>query len=463
MTKQTTIEKSITLEGTGLHTGEPVKLTFQPAAANSGICFIRTDLEGSPEVPAFTENVSDTARGTTLSVNNTSVMTVEHVMAAIAGMGIDNIRVEVTAGEVPILDGSSLPFVEALRKAGTVALDAEKKYIHLPEVMKYTSADGKTDYTAIPAESFRLSVMVDYDSDVIAPQYAELPDIDQFAVEIAPCRTFVFLHELEQLVDNNLVRGGDLDNAIVFVEKMITDDQMKRLATFFNKPDVRVEKEGILNNVTLYHPNEPARHKLLDLLGDLALLGGTLKAHVIARCPGHHYNSKFSSNIRKLFLEQLNYTGVPTVDFDAVPVYDVEQIKGLLPHRPPFLLVDKVMEMSEKHVVGMKNVTMNEPFFVGHFPKEAVMPGVLQVEALAQTGGILVLSAVDDPSEYITYFLKIDNVRFRKRVVPGDTLVFRCVLTEPVRRGLCKMRGEAYVGKTLVTEADMMAQIVKKG
>jgi len=460
---QSTIKKSVSLQGKGLHTGKEVTISFFPAGAGEGIRFRRSDLEGEPEIPALVENVSDTSRGTTLSDGEARVMTVEHVMAAVAGLGIDNLLIGVDGEEIPIMDGSALPFVEVLQSAGISNLDAPKQYIELSETVYYKSPDGKTEYTALPSEQFRLSVMVDYDSSVIAPQYAELNDIADFSQEIAPCRTFVFLHELEHLVDNNLIKGGDFSNAIVFVDKMIPDAQLKRLADLFDKPDVQVMSQGILNNVELYHPNEPARHKLLDLLGDLALLGGQLKGHVIARCPGHKHNSGFSSLIRKQHQERITFTGPPVVDLTRPPVYDIEQIQKLLPHRPPFLLVDKILELSDVHVVGLKNVTMNEPFFVGHFPKEAVMPGVLQVEALAQTGGILVLSAVEDPEAYITYFLKIDEVRFRQRVVPGDTLIFRCVLTEPVRRGLCRMRGEAYVGKKLVTEALMMAQIVKKG
>jgi UDP-3-O-[3-hydroxymyristoyl] N-acetylglucosamine deacetylase / 3-hydroxyacyl-[acyl-carrier-protein] dehydratase len=460
---QTTIQKAVSLQGKGLHTGKEVTLTFHPAVAGAGIRFQRTDLEGDPVVPALVEYVSDTSRGTTLSDGEVRVMTVEHVMAAVAGLGIDNLLIGIDSEETPIMDGSARPFVEALQGAGISELDVPKEYIELWEPVYYKSPDGKTEYTALPAEEFRLSVMVDYDSAVIAPQYAELTDITGFSKEISPSRTFVFLHELQHLVDNNLIKGGDFSNAIVFVDKMIPEAQLKRLADLFNKPDVQVMSQGILNNIELYHPNEPARHKLLDLMGDLALLGGQLKGHVIARCPGHMHNSGFSALIRKQHQDKVNLTGPPMVDVNQPPVYDIEQIQSLLPHRPPFLLVDKILEISDRHVVGLKNVTMNEPFFVGHFPKEAVMPGVLQVEAMAQSGGILILSGVEDPSEYITYFLKIDEVRFRQRVVPGDTLIFRCVLTEPVRRGLCKMRGEAYVGKTLVAEALMLAQIVKKG
>jgi UDP-3-O-[3-hydroxymyristoyl] N-acetylglucosamine deacetylase / 3-hydroxyacyl-[acyl-carrier-protein] dehydratase len=460
---QTTIQQTVSISGNGLHTGKQVTLTFHPADANSGICFRRTDLKEKPIIPALVDFVTDTSRGTTISVDGYRVMTIEHVMAAVSGMGIDNLLIDIDGEETPIMDGSALSFVKILQKANIQTLDAPKKHIHLPETIHYQSPDGKTEYTILPAEEFRISVMVDYDSEVVAPQYAELTSLSEFAEKIAPCRTFVFLHELEHLVDNNLIKGGDFSNAIVFVDKMIAEEQLQRLAKLFNKPDVKVMNQGILNNIELHHPNEPARHKLLDLLGDFALLGGHLQGHVIAKCPGHMHNTKVAALLRKQYQEQITFTGSPVVDLYRKPVYDIEQIKRLLPHRPPFLLVDKIMEISDIHVVGLKNVTMNEPFFVGHFPKEAVMPGVLQVEALAQTGGILVLSAVEDPEEYVTYFLKIDDVRFRQKVVPGDTLIFRCVLTEPVRRGLCKMRGEAYVNGKLVTEALMMAQIVKKG
>ena len=326
----------------------------------------------------------------------------------------------------------------------------------------YTDHDNKVEMLAIPADNFRLSVMIDYDSDILVSQHASLDNIDNFKDEIACSRTFVFLHELEYLVRNNLVKGGDLSNAIVFVDKMISEEELSRLAKFFNRPEVKVLKEGILNNIELSHPNEPARHKLLDLIGDLSLIGVRIKGQIIAKRPGHYSNIEFARLIRKHIKDQMQPNKAPLIDLNKPPVYDINDIKGFLPHRPPFLLVDKVLEINETQVVAVKNVTMNEPFFVGHFPDEPIMPGVLQVEAMAQAGGILILSTVENPKEWITYFLKIENAKFRHKVVPGDTLVFKLELTSPPRRGICQMHGMAFVGDKIVTEADLMAQIVKK-
>lgn len=461
--KQTTIQKPVTIAGTGLHTGKRVNMKFLPAPENHGVSFQRIDIEGKLKVDAVLENVLDTSRGTTVSTKEgTTVMTIEHVMAAIAGLGIDNVLIEIDADETPILDGSSKPYVEALLQAGVVSQNEERDYIEIDNVLTFHSENRNTEYIAVPSDHFQLSVMIDYETEVLNTQYAELYNIDDFKDEIASSRTFVFLHELEELLENDLIKGGDLSNAIVFVDKIIDDDKLKKLAKVFNKPEVKVLEQGILNNVSLKYPNEPARHKLLDIIGDIALLGAPLKAHIIAKRPGHESNVAFGKAIMKQHKERIAQTGPPRIDPNVEPIYDIEQIKKILPHRPPFLLVDKILEISEKHVVGLKNVTMNEPFFVGHFPKEAVMPGVLQIEAMAQTGGILVLSTVDDPENYITYFLKLDNVKWRHKVVPGDTIVFRTLLLEPIRRGLCKMKGEAYVGNKLVSEAIMMAQIVKK-
>jgi UDP-3-O-[3-hydroxymyristoyl] N-acetylglucosamine deacetylase / 3-hydroxyacyl-[acyl-carrier-protein] dehydratase len=460
--KQTTIQQEVVVEGHGLHTGRPVTLKFIPAPANHGICFRRTDMEDLPVIKAHIDFVVDTSRGTTIGKDGVNVMTVEHVMAAAMGLGIDNMLIDISSEELPIFDGSAMPYVNLLSEAGIEKLEADRQFIELGQVITYYSEDHKTEYIAIPSDHFHLSVMIDYETKVLGTQYAELYNIYKFRDEIAPARTFVFLHELEQLIEHNLVKGGDLSNAIVFVEDIIPDEKLKELAEFFHKPDVKVMEQGILNNVDLQFSNEPARHKLLDVIGDLALLGAPLKAHVIAKRPGHLSNTRFAAMINKHHRDKIALIGPPQVDLNAEPLFNIEQIKAILPHRPPFLLVDKVLEMSETHVIGMKNVTMNEPFFVGHFPKEAVMPGVLQIEALAQAGGILILSTVPDPENYVTYFLKIDNVKFRQRVVPGDTLVFKNVLLEPIRRGLCVMRGEAYVGSKLVMEATMMAQIVKK-
>lgn len=461
-TKQTTIQHPASIVGCGLHTGQMVCLTFKPAAENTGIRFQRIDVEDEPVIPALVEYVADTTRGTTIEKDGVRVMTIEHVMAAVAGLGIDNMLIEINGMETPILDGSAMPYIEALASAGIKSLDAERQYIELGELITYNSPDRDTEYIAVPSGHFHISVMIDYHTEVLGTQYAELYNIYKFKEEIAPCRTFVFLHELEYLVDNNLIKGGDLNNAIVFVDRMISDEQLEKLSKVFNKPDIRVLNQGILNNVELRFTNEPARHKLLDVVGDLTLLGAPLKAHVIAKRPGHKTNMEFATIIRKYHKDKLARIGPPQVDINAEPLFNIEQIMAMLPHRPPFLMVDKILEMSNVHVIGLKNVTMNEPYFVGHFPGEAVMPGVLIVEALAQTGGILVLASVDNPSEYVTYFLKLDNVKFRHKVVPGDTLIFKNTLLEPVRRGLCKMQGEAYVGNKLVMEATMMAQVVKK-
>lgn len=452
----------MTIQGSGLHSGQLVTMTFRPAAENTGISFQRIDLEGSPIIKAIVDNVVDTSRGTTLEKDGARVMTVEHTLAALVGLGIDNVTIDIDGMETPILDGSAMPFVDLLSGAGMVKLEADKHFIELSEVITYNSEDRKTEFIAIPSDHFHLSVMIDYETEVLGTQYAELYNIHKFSEEIAPCRTFVFVHELEYLLDNNLIKGGDISNAIVFVDKIIPDEKLKELALVFNRPDVKVLKQGILDNVELRFTNEPARHKLLDVIGDLGLLGGTLKAHVIAKRPGHMANTRFAGILQKHYLDKNAMTGPPQMDLNAEPLYNIQQIMDILPHRPPFLLIDKILEMSKTHVVGLKNVTMNEPFFVGHFPREALMPGVLQVEALAQVGGILVLSTVENPSDWITYFLKIDNVKFRHKVVPGDTLLFRNVLLEPIRRGLCLMKGEAYVGNKMVMEATMMAQIVKK-
>ncbi len=460
--KQNTIQKPVSIEGYGLHTGKHVTMTFMPAPENHGIWFRRIDLEGAPEVKAEIANVVETIRGTTIEKNGARVMTIEHALAAVSGLGIDNLLIEIDSMEPPILDGSAMPFVNALTEAGLLRQEAERQYIELGQVITYNSDDHKTEFIAVPSDHFHLSVMIDYETEVLGTQYAELYNIHKFKEEIAPCRTFVFLHELEYLLDNNLIKGGDLSNAIVFVDKIISEEKLKKLAKVFNKPEVKVLEQGILNNVELQFTNEPARHKLMDVMGDLALLGAPLKAHVIAKRPGHLANTKFATVIQKYHQERIAKIGPPQIDLNAEPLFNIEQIKAMLPHRPPFLLVDKILEMSDTHVIGLKNVTMNEPFFVGHFPQEAVMPGVLQIEAMAQVGGILVLSTVDNPRDYVTYFLKVDNVKFRHRVVPGDTLVFKNILLEPIRRGLCLMRGEAYVGNKLVMEATMMAQIVKK-
>ncbi len=457
--KQKTIKTEASISGVGLHTGKEVTLTFKPAKENTGIIFIRKDYNNA-KVKADINNVSDTSRGTNLKENGVEVRTVEHVLAAVAGLMIDNIIIELGSPETPILDGSSQPYIDVFLKAGIEEQRAEKKYLELKENIYYSDPAQKIELIAIPDDHYNLNVMIDYDTKVLGSQNAYLSNIEDFKNEIAKSRTFVFLHELEYLVNNNLIKGGDLNNAIVFVNRLVSDEELTRLAELFQRPKVDVKEEGILNNVDLYFYNEPARHKLLDVVGDLALLGMPLKAKIIANRPGHKSNVEFAKLLKKK-IQNNQKNAVP--QFDTLnPLYDINKIKEILPHRPPFLLIDKILEMSKTHVVGMKNVSMNEPYFVGHFPKEPIMPGVLQVEAMAQAGGVLALNSVPDPDNYLTYFLKIDKVRFKRKVIPGDTLIFKLDLISPMRRGIVHMKGNGYVGDKVVIEAEMMAQIIKK-
>jgi len=460
--KQKTIKSPVSVSGIGLHTGIDVTLTFHPAPEDTGYKFRRTDLDPDIMVPALVEHVVDTSRGTSIEYEGIRIDTIEHVLAALAGLGIDNVLVELDQSETPILDGSAQFYVEKLLEAGIVEQKAARKSFELATNVTYSDEARKVQIIAIPAEEFRLSVMIDYDSQVLQSQNAVLTNIRQFRDEIAPCRTFVFLHELEILLKNNLIKGGDLNNAIIFVDRVISRKERDHLAHIFNKPDVEVLKEGILNNLELKFPNEPARHKLLDMIGDLALVGMPLKAHVIASRPGHYANVEFAKLVKKQMLLQQRTDTVPEFDLSKKPAYDIMQIQKVIPHRPPFLLIDRILEISENHVVGMKNVTMNEPFFLGHFPIEPIMPGVLLIEAMAQVGGIFVLSFVPDPENYITYFLKIDKVKFRQKVVPGDTVIFHNKLIDPVRHGICHMEGKAYVGNKIVMVAELTAQIQKK-
>jgi len=457
--KQRTIKEPVTITGSGLHTGKEVTLTFRPAPADHGIKFCRIDIENRPVIDALAEYVVDTSRGTTLEHDGTRLVTIEHVLASVAGLGIDNILVEVDSEEMPIMDGSARYFVEALDKAGIAELDADRVYFEIRNTLTLTDAKRKSEMVLVPDDNYRLSVMIDFETRILGTQYASISDIDDFRKEISDCRTFVFLHELEFLINNNLIKGGDVSNAIVFVDRLLSEAELDNLARHFNKPKITVLKEGILNNLELRFHNEPARHKLLDVIGDLALVGVPIKGHIIATRPGHQVNTNFAKLIREHIK---NSPKGPNIDLNKKPVYDINEIKKTLPHRPPFLLIDKIMEISDKHVIGVKNVTMNEGFFVGHFPDEPVMPGVLLVEAMAQTGGILALHSVPDPENYITYFLKMEAVRFRQRVLPGDTVVFVLEMISPIRRGIFHMRGTAYVGNKIVTEAELMAQIVRK-
>lgn len=460
MTKQRTIAKEVTLQGVGLHTGENVTMRFLPAPENHGYAFKRVDLEGEPIIEADANYVINTQRGTNLEKRGVKIQTSEHVLAALVGLEIDNVMIELDAPEPPIMDGSSKFFVEALEEAGIVTQEAEREIFEIKEVISYRDEATGSEITVIPAEAYQVTTMVDFGTKVLGTQNATLEDLSEFKEEIADARTFSFLHELEMLLENGLIKGGDLNNAIVYVDKEISEETMKKLEKAFKKEKLSVKPNGILDNLTLHYPNEAARHKLLDVIGDLALIGTRIKGKVIANKPGHYVNTQFAKKLAKIIkLEKRNK--VPKYDLSQPPLMDVTQIMGMLPHRPPFLLVDKILELSDTHVVGIKNVTMNEPFFIGHFPGAPVMPGVLQIEAMAQTGGILVLSTVPDPENYLTYFMKIDNVKFKKQVLPGDTLIFKCDLMSPIRRGICHMQAYAYANGKLVSEAELMAQIVK--
>lgn len=458
--KQRTIAAPVTINGKGLHTGLNVKLTITPASDNHGIKFQRIDLESKPIIPALAEYVVDTSRGTTIAIKDVRVSTIEHLMASLYGSGIDNALIEIDGPEVPIMDGSAREFVSVITKVGTVETLSDRVYYEISEKVSYSIKESKVEIVAYPDSEWACDVKVDFNSKVVGKQYASINDISEINDGIADCRTFVFLHEILPLIDNNLIKGGDLDNAIVIVEETLPQEQIDKLSQLFNKSDVSVDKSGYLNNLELRYQNEIARHKLLDLLGDMALIGRRVKGHIVATRPGHRANTEFAKIIRKNIKADASK---PKFKYNpnAEPLIDINGIKNILPHRPPFLLVDKIMHMSSEGIVGVKNVTMNEPFFVGHFPNEPVMPGVLQIEAMAQCGGILALSTVEDPENYSTYFLKIDGVRFKRKVFPGDTLLFVLELAEPIRRGIVVMNAKAYVGDALATEACLMAQIAR--
>ncbi len=460
--KQSTILNPVSVQGVGLHTGKSVTLTFKPAPAGHGYRFQRIDLPEQPVIPADVKLVISTNRSTTLKNGEVQVSTVEHVLSALFGMGIDNVLLEIDGPEMPIMDGTAMPFVTAIAAAGRAELEQDREYFEITEPISYRDEVTGTELMALPSDHFEATVMIDFNSPVLGPQFASLNSTDQYQEEIAPCRTFVFLHELEKLLEVGLIKGGDLDNAIVIADRTMDQEELDVLARKMGKPSVKVESEGVLNTSKLRFPNEPARHKLLDVMGDLALIGKPIKGKIVATKPGHTANVEFAKLLKKIYTEKRRLFGIPKYDPDKEPVYNYAGIMELLPHRYPFLLVDKIIEISETHVVGIKNITMNEGLFQGHFPNNPIFPGVLQVEAMAQTGGILALHNVPDKGNWDTYFLKVDNTRFKAMVRPGDTLIIKMELLEPIRRGIVHMQGTAYVGSKIVSEGELTAQISRR-
>jgi UDP-3-O-[3-hydroxymyristoyl] N-acetylglucosamine deacetylase/3-hydroxyacyl-[acyl-carrier-protein] dehydratase len=458
--KQHTLKAAVSISGTGLHTGAFVNMTLNPANPGYGYQFQRIDLPGQPIIKADCELVTDTSRGTTLEAYGGKISTVEHVLAALVGTGVDNCLIEINGPEIPIMDGSSLPFIEIIEETGIMEQDAAKSWYTIGENITFYDEARRVELTALPSTEYKITTLIDFNSPVLGTQHAMLKSMKDFRAEIAPCRTFVFLHELEMVLDHDLIKGGDVKNSIVVVDKPITDEEKNRLKGVFKKDDIEIQGEGYLNNLKLHYPNEPARHKLLDIVGDLALIGYPVKTHIIAHRPGHMANVEFAKKIKQYIKKNKNTRDLPVYDSTLPPVYDLQGIEKTLPHRHPFLLVDKIIELTDKCIVGVKNVTFNEWFFMGHFPGNPIMPGVLQIEALAQTGGILCINSMPE-GKYDTYFLKIENCKFKAKVVPGDTMLLKMDLLEPIRRGICHMRGTVIVGNKICTEAELTAQIVK--
>ena len=462
---QTTLRASFSISGVGLHTGQTVNMTFVPAEEDHGYKFQRVDIEGQPIIEADCDLVTDISRGTTLEKDGVKVSTVEHVLAALVGMEVDNVLIQLDASETPIMDGSSKFIVDHILETGTVEQKKVREYYEIPQNFTYVEEDRGVEMIAMPLDDYRLTVMIDYNSPVLGSQHASISELKEFPKEIASCRTFCFLHELEMLVENNLIKGGDLNNAIVVVDRVVEEEELEQLAKLFNRPKVEVKKEGILNNVELRFQNEPARHKLLDLIGDLALIGTPIKAQIIAARPGHAANVEFAKKIKRAIQEEKKRAKkmdrIPVYDPNKPPIFSYPELEKILPHKFPFLLVDKILSLDTNEVIAVKNITGDQHFFQGHFPGEPLMPGVLQLEAMAQAGGVLVLHDKENPDKWSTYFVKIESAKFKGKVVPGDSLLIRMELTRPIRRGLCLMHGEAYVGDRMVCEADMMAQIIE--
>ena len=460
MAKQQTIIKSVSLQGVGIHSGNEVNLTFKPAEDNFGYAFCRIDMPDKPIIEADINYVVNTKRGTTLEKNGINIQTSEHVLAALVGLEIDNVLIELDAAEPPIMDGSSKYFVEALIKAGVKEQSEDRVEYIVKDVISYYDEDSGSDITVIPSKFYEVTTMVDFGTKILGTQNATMKKLSQFKTDFADARTFSFLHEIEMLLDNGLIKGGDMNNAIVYVDKELSKETMLKLRKVFNTDKLTVQSNGILDNLTLHYPNEAARHKLLDVIGDLALIGTRIKGKVIANKPGHYVNTMFAKRLASIIKNEKRNVA-PVIDLSKPPVMDVNQIMKILPHRPPFLLVDKILEISDKHIIGLKNITMNEEFFNGHFPEKPIMPGVLQIEAMAQAGGVLILNTVSDPENYLTFFAKIENAKFKYPVVPGDTLIFKCELLSPLRRGVVHMKARAFVEGKLTSEAELTAKIIR--